>query len=731
VIVQVALPGPFLQPLDYKLNLEAVGLGLAGCRVWVPFRNTKRLGVVVRCVEQSEYPPDKLKNVLSVLDDRPILDANQLRFLLWAADYYREPIGEVIQSALPKLLREGADWVAEGVEYWSVTDLGNQIAPEDLAKRAHKQIAVWRWIHTHTTFNADQIGVAFEGWRPLIKRWVDQAWLIRRQGSCLENKPIPLLVKPELNAEQKRAVEGVCNALGTFQPFLLQGVTGSGKTEVYLACIEKVLALGKQVLVLVPEIGLTPQTAERFERYLQQPVVAWHSDLTDSQRHCAWYAIKTGQASVLLGTRSALFAGFENLGLCIIDEEHDLSFKQQDHFRYSARDLIVRLAQIWQVPVVLGSATPSLEALHNVQRHRFLPLTLTQRAGGALLPPIHLLDIRGQGLVEGLSNRLKHLMQVHLQKNGQVLLFLNRRGYAPVLMCRDCGWQATCPSCDANLTYHQRSQQLRCHHCGFSTQAVRVCPDCSSHEFVPVGQGTERLEKVIKDWFPDKVCLRIDRDTTRAKGSLEQKMQTARSGEADILIGTQMLSKGHHFPKVTLVGLLDLDQGLFSVDFRAAERMAQLIIQVAGRAGRAEQPGEVWIQTYHPDHPLLNRLIAKGYEAFAKQALIERSQASLPPFSYQMLLRAEAFEAESAMAFLQQVKLALLGVAVDSPCEVWGPVSAPMERKQGRFRYQLLMQSQDRKSLQAWWRQIEPQVYAMKGLNKLRWSLDVDPQDLS
>ncbi|WFE69217.1 primosomal protein N' [Thiomicrospira sp. R3] len=732
MIIQVALPGPFLIALDYgvepSMNTSDIKPGV---RVRVPFRRQTKIGLVVGLKADSDCDPKKLKNLLELVDDQPLFSENELQFLRWAAQYYHEPIGEVVMAALPKRLRAGEPSKLPGLVQWRRSIKGRNIELEQLAKNAHKQRALWQAFSNDQAWSSSQLNQQFEHWRPLVKRWIEQGWIDELEGSCLATTVFGTKPSHLLNPEQQTAVDEVVAKQDQFAAFLLQGVTGSGKTEVYLAMIESVLAQGKQALVLVPEIGLTPQTAQRFEAYLQQPVAALHSGLNDQERHCAWQLIRNGEVKVLLGTRSALFTPFANLGLCIIDEEHDLSFKQQEGFRYSARDLLVRRAQLSGVPVVLGSATPSLESLYNVEQGRYQRLSLKQRAGSAQMPSIRLLDIRGERLMEGVSALLKAAMETHLAAGNQVLLFLNRRGYAPVLMCHDCGWQASCPSCDANLTYHQARHELRCHHCGFSQKAPTHCPDCQGKEFVNIGQGTERLEGVIKSWFADKSVLRIDRDTTRRKGSLADKVEQARSGEADILIGTQMLAKGHHFPKVTLVGLIDLDQGLFSVDFRASERMAQLIIQVAGRAGRAERKGEVLIQTHHPEHPLLRTLVAQGYQAFARQALAERKATQLPPYGFQILIRAESFDPQHALDFLAQIKSLLLAIAVATPCEVWGPVSAPMERRQGRYRYHLLLQSDQRRSLQAWLSAVEADIYALPSASKVRWHLDIDPQMLN
>jgi primosomal protein N' (replication factor Y) len=725
--VKVAVAGPFWQPLDY---VSVQGALAPGVRVRVPFRRQTRVGLVVACDTEAGYDEAKIKPIEAVLDAAPLFSPLELRFLAWAAGYYHEPIGEVVMAALPKRLRAGEPNQIEGQTEWFLTQAGLQISLDSLAKNAHKQRALWAALRQQPSWTESQLNQAFDHWRALLRRWQDLGWLQTRTTSCLAQRALPTPCRHKLNAQQQQAVDQVLQGAQGFQTYLLQGVTGSGKTEVYLALIEAVLARGQQVLVLVPEIGLTPQTLARFEAHLQQPVVALHSGLNDSERHCAWHLVREGTVQVLLGTRSAVFAPMQRLGLCILDEEHDLSFKQQDGFRYSARDLVIRRAQLSEVPVVLGSATPSLESLFNVRQGRYRHLLLTERAAQAQMPKMTLLDIRGERLVEGVSAPLRAAMMRHLAAGNQVLVFLNRRGFSPVLMCHGCGWQARCPSCDANLTYHQVWSELRCHHCGHVEKAPSVCPDCGAKAFVPIGQGTERLEQVLGETFADYPVLRIDRDTTRRKGALVDKLAQIHQGEAAVLIGTQMLAKGHHFPQVTLVGLIDLDQGLFSVDFRAAERMAQLVVQVAGRAGRGTQPGEVLIQTHHPQHPLLLTLVRQGYDAFAEQALAQRAQAQLPPYCFQILLRAESLLPTQALTFLGAVKNALLSTAVAQPCEMWGPVSAPMERRQGRYRYQLLLQSSDRRALHQWLNAVQGDLANMASAARVRWSLDIDPQEM-
>jgi primosomal protein N' (replication factor Y) len=532
-----------------------------------------------------------------------------------------------------------------------------------------------------------------------------------------------------LNREQGRAVGAVADAFGRFRPFLLEGVTGSGKTEVYLRLIERALARQLQVLVLVPEIGLTPQLHRRLQRRIEAPLAVLHSGLPEGERATAWLRARDGQAAVLLGTRSAVFTPLPRLGLILVDEEHDLSFKQQDGFRYSARDVAVRRAQLQLCPVVLGTATPSLETLHNARSGRYGWLRLRERAGSARPPRLDLLDIRSQPLRAGLSPVLLRMMEEQLAAANQVLLFLNRRGYAPVLICHDCGWVAECPHCDARLTLHRSVNRLCCHHCGYQRGLISACAACGGADLRRLGQGTERLEGDLSELFPAVSLARIDRDSTRRKGEMERLLNAARQGEHGILLGTQMLAKGHHFPNVTLVGILDLDQGLYGTDYRASERMAQLLVQVAGRAGRAEKAGRVVVQTRHPDHPLLLTLIRQGYAAFAEEALRERASASLPPFSYQALLRAEASQPELAQRFLQEAQAAA-AVQARGDVELWGPVPAPMERRAGRFRAQLLVQAPRRRPLQAFLLRWVPELYRLRDVRRVRWSVDVDPQEV-
>ncbi|MFW0094523.1 MAG: primosomal protein N' [Coxiella endosymbiont of Haemaphysalis qinghaiensis] len=562
------------------------------------------------------------------------------------------------------------------------------------------------------------IGEVILGALPQIFRQGKQVSEIKNDvDSHISHSPL------DLNLYQKAAVTAIVSRQN-FQTFLLSGITGSGKTEVYLHCIETLIKQGKQVLVLVPEIGLTPQTVRRLRERFSGPVAVLHSNLTDKKRAQAWLMAKKGIAKIIIGTRSAIFTPLLKLGIIILDEEHDTSFKQQSGFRYSARDLAVIRGRFENIPVVLGSATPSLESFYNVKHKRYELLSLPKRAGKAILPRMTITDLRQKQLTAGMSDELLIAIENDIKNNGQVLLFLNRRGYAPTLMCHGCGWIMYCNRCDARLTFHYQPPRLYCHHCGSNKKIPFICPQCKHQELIDLGLGTEQLEAVLQRRFPNYGIVRIDRDSTRTKNSMEEKLALIHNRKALILIGTQMVAKGHHFPHLTLVAILDADSVLYSADFRAAERMGQLLTQVAGRAGRVERQGEVFIQTHHPTNPLLTVLLKKGYAVFAEALLKEREAAQLPPFSYLSLLRAESQNPTSPYEFLLRIKQKIL---FNRGVDILGPVPASMERKAGRYRYQLLFQSKHRARLHEALTQLIPLLPTQRA--KVRWSLDVDPQE--
>lgn len=730
-VLRVAVPAPLFSLFDYLLP-PGVSLSSAkpGVRLRVSFGRGERCGVLVEVTDKASVERGRLKAATAILDAEPLFRPEDLEFLLWAASYYRHPPGEVMAAALPVRLRKGEEPVSDRRPGWRLTAAGAAVASESQS-RAPRQMEVLNTLAGHAAgLPQDELYLLCGPCRPILrtleaKGWVEACTLERQASNDISRIPAEA---PVLNPAQQAAVAAI-DIEGGFKAFLLDGVTGSGKTEVYLKLVEKTIAAGRQVLVLVPEIALTPQLMARFQRRIPSPLALLHSGLGDKERQQAWSLAAKGQAEVVLGTRSAIFTPLPRLGLILVDEEHDLSFKQQEGFRYSARDLAVVRAQRQDCPVILGSATPSLESLLNAQKGRYQRLILPERAGGARPPRLDLIDIRATTLDAGLSPALLRYMEQTLAAGNQVMLFLNRRGYAPVITCHHCGWLSECPRCDARMTLHLGTPMLWCHHCGHQRRTPRQCPECGGEDLRPLGQGTERLEELLSKRFPDRPIARIDRDSTRRKGSLERVLGEIKAGKYPILLGTQMLAKGHHFPDVTLVGILDVDQGLFGADYRAAERMAQLIEQVSGRAGRAEKPGRVLIQTRHPDHPLLQTLVHQGYGAFAKECLRERQEAQLPPFSHQVLLRAEAQSGEAPMAFLSEA--AEVARALVSPrVEIWGPVPAPMERRAGRVRAQLLLQAPQRGELQALLGTWLPQLERLKSCRRVRWSIDVDPQEM-
>lgn len=728
LIAYVAINTPAADGFDYLAEGFSETQLQPGTRVIVPFRQQQCTAVLIETRRHTEIPAAKLKRILNVIDDSPLLSTELMQLGIWISRYYHHPLGEVIYTILPTALRKQSANKPDLQTIWQIADPNTDI---DL-RNAPKQQQVYQALIAHPAgLDKEFFEQHFMNWRPAIKSLLNKGIVIQQQ---LEHDPGQTQTNtcanaPNLNTDQQSALEQIRSTGRQFQPWLLQGVTGSGKTEIYLRLIEQNLQMQRQSLILVPEIGLTPQLLQRFRSRLPVPIYLLHSDMSDRQRLQTWHAAKRGQAQVIIGTRSAVFVPLTAPGLIIVDEEHDNSLKQQEGLRYHARDIAVVRAQRLQIPIVLGSATPSLETLHNAIRTRYGFVQLPARAGAATLPQISLVDARLSAKSELLSRPLHDAMQAHLQRGSQVLIFLNRRGYAPMLHCHTCGWSAECSRCDAHMTLHKHDQRLRCHHCGHEEKPPTQCPGCANATLDTRGLGTEQLERYITQHFADFSVTRIDRDTTRRKGVLEQKLAQAESGAIDILIGTQMLAKGHHFPKVALVGILGIDQGLFSADFRGPEYMAQLITQVAGRAGRIEQRGEVLIETYQPEHPLLRLVIQHNYQRFAEAALSEREQAALPPFTHLALVRAEAVAAEQALEFLGELRRQLASVT-NCAVQILGPIPAPMERRAGRYRAQLLLQSVQRPALQQTLEQLRKVVDTLPMRRKVRWSIDVDPIEM-
>ena len=740
-ILKVAVPCPLFQSFDYLLPATAGNHIIEdrpiepGSRVRVSFGRQKLIGIILEECVDSEYAPNKLKPVSEILDQRSLLPSELLALLQWAARYYVHPLGDVLQTALPVYLRNNDDATPALNEIWRLMPVEGSIDKHDtdieqILKRAPKQKQIYQLLTEagETGLDADAFNALTDNWRTSLKSLIEKGLVVKTDKPAVLDSQTDAQGDITLTDEQSQVVDAIKPLFEQHGVHVLNGITGSGKTEVYLSLCEIALARGKQVLVLVPEIGLTPQLTQRFQQRLHTTIAVLHSGMNDRQRYAAWHAAAHRQAKLVIGTRSSVFTPIPDLGLIIIDEEHDGSYKQQDGFRYNARDLAILRARNKDIPIMLGSATPSLETLNNINERRYNAYYLRERANKKPLPRIELINMCSQKLHEGMAETLLDRIRSHIQQQGQVLLFINRRGFAPLLMCHDCGWTTSCHRCDAHMTYHKKRHQLHCHHCGSQRPAPDQCEDCGSSEVLAIGAGTERIEHFLQDYFPGTQVSRIDRDTTRNKGSLEDKLSKAHSGESGILVGTQMLAKGHDFPNLTLVAILDTDQALFSADFRAAEHLAQLITQVSGRAGRAEKAGEVLIQTHHPEHPLLQTLLHKGYAAFAEVALQERRAAGLPPARHLALLRCESVETDAAQTFLEQA-MTLANSVDTSQLDIYGPLPAPMERRAGRYRYQVMLQSDQRSLLNQflnWW---APQLQQLSGARKARWSIDVDPYD--
>ena len=722
---QVALPVPLARLFDYLPAASMTPGEAVGCRVRVPFGNRELVGVVASAGPASDA--GAMREVLAQLDQEPLFHGELMQSLQWLARYLHAPLGEVLATALPALLRRGEPLPDTHAWAWQLNEAGHTALP-GLRSGRPRDMAMQLQAGA---LDEDALQLALgDGWRSAARALAKRGLAERIAVPANALAPAPTAAAPSPNPGQQAAIDAIDAAAGGFAALLLDGVTGSGKTEVYLQAIAACLARGRQALVLVPEIGLTPQLLARFRARLGVPVHALHSGLGDSERARTWAAAWRGEARVIVGTRSAVFTPLPDAGLVIVDEEHDGSYKQFDGIRYHARDFALVRAKVLGVPIVLGSATPSLESLHNALGGRHVHLRLPQRAGDARPPTVRVLDVRKRALDAGLSPDLLAAIRGTLDTGGQVLVFRNRRGYAPVLLCHDCGWSAHCQRCDAPMTVHAGGRRLQCHHCGTRRSAPPACPDCGGLALQPQGVGTERLEQALLERFGDVPVLRVDRGSTGRRDALE-RMLASLGDKPGILVGTQMLAKGHDLPDLGLVAVVGIDEGLFSADFRAHEKLAQLLIQVAGRAGRAQRRGEVLLQTHHPEHPLLQLLVHGGYHAFANDELVQREAAGFPPFAHLALLRAEAAHADPPMQFLQMAKQALREPDLrKSGIEVHGPLPAPMPRRAGYQRVQLLLSSPSRPALHAALDALMPLLRAAPEARKVRWSLDVDPVDL-
>ena len=727
LIVSVALPAPLRRLFDYGVSQEYEKTIRKGMRVWVSFGRRKLVGIVWEVKTHSDYDLNKIKLIESVIDDTPIFEPDIQKLMLWVSQYYQHSLGESLAAAMPAKLRKGEPNLAPKVKFLRLTEQGHSVEESDV-KRAPKQ---WLLIKELKEQSAKRSALSEHFSSAIIKAVEAKGWL--EEFDC-DDLPVSKFsdwepeTKPKANVEQSLAITAITSSIGEFACFLLEGITGSGKTEVYLNAIQSVLAKQEQVLILVPEIGLTPQMVSRFEKRFGQDIGLLHSGINDTIRLNVWQRAKKGKLSLVIGTRSAIFTPFKQLGMIIVDEEHDNSYKQQDGLRYHARDIAVMRARNNQIPMVLGSATPSLQTLQNALQGKYRHLQLRERAGVARKAKYNLHDIRGQQLTFGLSTGMITRIKQHLDAGNQVMIFINRRGYAPALVCQQCGWVAECPRCTRSFTLHRVQRKLHCHHCDNIKPVPQQCGDCGHQELSPLGQGTEQLQEGLTQLFPGYQNVRIDSDSARGKDKLNAMFEQIHKNEFQLLVGTQILAKGHHFPRVTLVVLLDVDGALFSADFRATEHLAQLITQVAGRAGRADREGEMWLQTYHPDHPMLQDLINNGYGHFSRLALEERKHAELPPFHFQVLLRAQSTNASVASNFLMAARRLL---PQQEGLSVIGPLPALMEKRQGQFRMQLILQSRSRQLLQQRVATLVTQIESMPEASKVRWSVDVDPQDFS
>lgn len=775
MLIRVALPVPLYREFDYLPSANntnsantlkdtasnVAALPPIGGRVQVSFGRQTLIGIVVDHIDsnQSDVPLNKLKAIKQVIDTDPILDLQMLSLARWLASYYHYPLGDVLSVMLPTLIRQGKP-LDMLVTHWRILP---NVSEDDFHSNAHKQKQQFAMLKLHGEHGASEDTLLLEGMeRPFLKRLEENGLIEHFLEEQASPRPVTLAKMPlTLNEQQQQAVDKIVATAkqAKYGGFLLNGVTGSGKTEVYLQAMQAILEAGKQVLVLVPEIGLTPQTRARFAARFAANILLLHSGLNVTQRLHGWEDCRQGRAQIIIGTRSSILHPFADLGLIVVDESHDQSYKQQDTLRYHAADVALYRGYQLGIPVVLGTATPSLEHLKLVQDGKLTELLLTQRAGNAKEATMQLVDARDTPTKysdspaaptqqasllpnlkgsqnTGLTDDTIVAIRETLEAGEQVLVFLNRRGYAPILLCEACGWQADCVRCEAHMTVHhsqlntQQPSYLKCHHCDWQASIPLACPDCASVNLNAVGMGTTRLTESLHALFSNPQTskktypiIQIDRDTTRKKDSWEDIYRRINSGNPAILVGTQMVAKGHHFPNVTLVCLPNADRGFLSPDFRSPEHTAQLIVQVAGRSGRGSKPGKVLIQTVQPENPLLRKLVRDGYQPFALELLKERKMLGLPPYTYGALIRCEAKTLQQATQVLKDA------IAIMPPHElaILGPIDAPMKMKNSRYHSQLLLLSKQRPQLHQllnfWW----PQVLQLPSAKYLKLTLDVDP----
>ncbi|MDZ4142881.1 MAG: primosomal protein N' [Methylotenera sp.] len=743
-ILKIALDVPLDRLFDYLSDEAVTRAGQrvqVGHRVLVPFGRRSQIGIVVGMADTSDFPIEKLKPVTQVFTDELPIDSEILGLIKFSADYYQHPFGQALLSALPARLRQIAPAVSRKQYAYGLTDLGRTIDIEQIPKRQLVTRRIFAALQAHDLLTEADLDEISSSARKIAKQLVTDGWAISRQVQAsiktLEMQPA---IEPQLNDEQMLAVERITQDTQVFKAWLLHGITGSGKTEVYIRLMQHVLqhadlkTNGAQVLVLVPEINLTPQLEARFRSRLPNyPLVSLHSNLSESERLHHWQLAQSGAAKIIIGTRLAVFTPLPNLKLIIIDEEHDNSYKQQDSMRYHARDVALVRAKRLKIPVVLGSATPALESWHNAtanlnapQPNKYSLISLNQRAvTAAQLPNIECIDTTKVNLQQGLTPQLIAALKLRLVRKEQSLLFINRRGYSPVLLCSACHWIAPCMRCSSKLVVHLGQKRLRCHHCGHEQKIPNQCPSCGDADLHPTGHGTQRLEQTLAQLLPTARIVRVDRDSTSRKNALVEILDKVNNQEIDILVGTQMLAKGHDFPNLTLVGVIDTDNALHSPDFRASERLFAQLMQVAGRAGRADKAGQVIIQTQFPDHALFNALRRQDYVSYANALLLEREQVQFPPYVFTALLRAEANDFALVQKFLQYAFEQARGLSSD--VLVYDPVRPQMERLKGMERGYVLMQAHHRPALQQLLKNLVDQLRGQAIATKVRWAVDVNP----
>ncbi len=722
LIIKVALSLPVYSLFDYKWSKDTEPPPV-GARVSVLVRDRVCVGVVLGFASQSKVA--NLKSITRKIDTSSIISNEIIYLCKWASSYYHQPVGNTVISILPKLLKQGQAMVRSKEKIYELSEYGKLIHDAELKGLKQKQLL--QLLKKEKSLTKSQIveqKISSATLNKLIELnliTIEEEEITYIKKSCSLEQPLIL------NLEQQQALEFISNGLNEFYPHLLYGVTGSGKTEIYMQIIKKVLDNNKQILVLIPEIGLTPQMLLRFQQRFDVHISIMHSSLSEKQKLDAWIDAKNGKTRLLIGTRSALFTPMPKLGLIIIDEEHDSSYKQTERFRYHARDLSIIRAKNLKIPIILGSATPSLESMHNAISNKYHFIKLSKRANLSSMPKCKIIDMRNT--YHDISDELVQNISLHLEQKSQILLFLNRRGFATVMLCPACGWSAKCNFCNSNFTYHKESDMLLCHTCLFKQKLPPQCPECKLANLKPIGIGTEKLAEIIQDKFPTAAIIRIDQDTTRKKNSFIKYLDDINSDKPMILIGTQMIAKGHHFNNVTMVGILGADSGLYSSDFHAIEKLGQTITQVSGRAGRESKSGVVFIQTHNPEHAMLKCLTQNDYLSFLDNLLIERKATDLPPFSAHALLLAEADSRTRAIEILNNVNK-ILQKKIQNDIQVFGPFPAINEKSKGKYRYHLLLQASRKKDLQKMLTNSILSITKIKLTYKSRWIIDVDPIDI-